>query len=567
MTRLEAVIAETTVLIPAAGRVGEGVLSLSNVGCTAQIPVAGRPVIYWTLTYLRKLGFRRFIMAVPKRGLFVEDLVECMAGSDCEFSFVASEKADGKLGDTVGLLLRQTATRSALIVLGDTYFQFADSSILAGGQPLVLTAPVVESYRWCIAETLPDGRVARFRDKVPGLQDRLEALIGVYFFPDVELPRRLIEEAERRTDRVDFTTVLEGVREQSMLRAYPAGTWQDVGHPDRQAGSAAALLQKRAFNDLNVDPVLSTITKRSRMKAKFVDEINYFRLLPRDLAVLFPRVLDFSIDWNDPYLTMEYYGYSTLAEVFLYENVDPGMWENVFRHLFAIMTGPFARYARPLDAEVVRGFYLNKTRDRLALLTGGKLLSAMKDGSATPRINGKSYRSLETLWPRIEQDVTRLAASTQGAIIHGDLCLSNILYDLRAQVCKLIDPRGSFGPAGIFGDPRYDVAKLYHSVYGLYDFITNDLFQIRESAEELTVDIRRRGNHRQILERFERVFFPHYDRREILLITGLIFAGIPSLHYDKPDRQLAMLARALEIFGELYPEPQETMAHAVVHRS
>jgi len=118
------------------------------------------------------------------------------------------------------------------------------------------------------------------------------------------------------------------------------------------------------------------------------------------------------------------------------------------------------------------------------------------------------------------------------------------------------------------GDPRYDVAKLYHSVLGLYDFITNDLFHVAvagdaEAGVSVTLDIRTRPQHRQIRERFEAVFFgpraiapdgrPWFDRREILLITGLIFAGIPALHYDKPERQVAMLAKAMEIFGELYP--------------
>src|SRR3954468_11132752 len=59
-----------TVLIPAAGRVPEGVLGgVSHISCTALIPVARRPVIYWTLSYLRRLGLRRFRVAVPQRGL------------------------------------------------------------------------------------------------------------------------------------------------------------------------------------------------------------------------------------------------------------------------------------------------------------------------------------------------------------------------------------------------------------------------------------------------------------------------------------------------------------------
>src|SRR3954453_16827336 len=132
---------EITVLIPAAGRVPEGVLSLSSISCTALIPVAGRPVIYWTLTYLRKLGLKKFILAVPERGLFVEDFVECTIGRDAEFEFIVPP--EGKLGDTVGALLDRSKTRSALVVLGDTYFQFADPAVLSGGVPFVLTAPVL----------------------------------------------------------------------------------------------------------------------------------------------------------------------------------------------------------------------------------------------------------------------------------------------------------------------------------------------------------------------------------------------------------------------------------------
>ena len=62
-------LAATTVLIPAAGRVPEGILALGNISCPAMIPVAGRPVIHWTMRYLRSLGLRRFAIAVSRRGM------------------------------------------------------------------------------------------------------------------------------------------------------------------------------------------------------------------------------------------------------------------------------------------------------------------------------------------------------------------------------------------------------------------------------------------------------------------------------------------------------------------
>ena len=204
-------------------------------------------------------------------------------------------------------------------------------------------------------------------------------------------------------------------------------------------------------------------------------------------------------------------------------------------------------------------------------------------------VNGQEMQNIPALWERIEAEVDRLSENVQGCIVHGDLCLSNILYDLRSRVCKLLDPRGSFGSAGIYGDPRYDVAKLYHSTYGLYDFITNDLFHVSVAGREIRLEIRRRPQHGEIRERFEKVFFgkrghstfltpsgdrsesggekvdcPLFDRREILLLTGLLFASMPALHYDEPSRQIAMYARAMQLFDELFSPAADDVSPPLV---
>jgi hypothetical protein len=297
---------------------------------------------------------------------------------------------------------------------------------------------------------------------------------------------------------------------------------------------------------------MGTVTKRSHYVEKFLDEINYLRLLPPDLAVLFPRVLDYSTDWQAPSVTLEYYGYPTLAEAFVFENVDPGIWERVFVHLRDIIVQGFMKHRRPLSGDVLEEMYLTKTRSRLEKLKAADELLRLVRHEGTVIVNGETVDNLPLLWSRLRTDVSRLAKNVQGCVVHGDLCLSNILYDLRSRVCKFIDPRGSFGAAGIYGDPRYDVAKLYHSVFGLYDFITNDLFHVSIDANRIDLNIRSRPQHVQILERFERVFFADFDRREITLITGLLFASMPALHYDAPRRQMAMYARALQLFGQVY---------------
>ena len=548
-------LADTTVLIPAAGRVPEGILALGNVSCPAMIPVGGRPVIYWTLQYLRSLGLRRFVIAVARRGMFVEDFVECTFGRDCEVKFIVPT-TDRGVGRTVRELAEAAAGRSALVVLGDTYFQFADAALLRREDASVLVQAVDDPYRWCTVEIDAQGAVAAWHDKEAGLGGPQPALIGVYYFPNLNDLRTAAQAADDRaateTRRTEMADILRGVARRGPIRAVAAGDWLDCGNPDRRDSSHRALLQKRAFNELSIDGVFGVVTKRSRHVEKFLDEINYLRLLPPELSILFPRVVGCSTAFDDPWLKLEYYGYPTLAEVFVFENVDPGIWEQVFVHLREIMIRGFMSHRRPLGREVVREMYVEKTRRRLAELKGPAELLRLVHHAGPLRLNGRTVANLPALWDRIDAEVECLAGNVEGSIVHGDLCLSNILYDLRSRVCKLLDPRGSFGVAGLYGDPRYDIAKLYHSVGGLYDFITNDLFHVAVEHDEIRLEIRTRPYHQQIRQRFEKVFFPQFDRNDILLVTGLLFASMPALHYDAPARQLAMYARGLELLNERF---------------
>jgi dTDP-glucose pyrophosphorylase len=543
-----------TVLIPAAGRVPEGLLALSNIACPAMIPVGGRPVIHWTLSYLRGLGIRRYVVAVSRPGMFVEDFVDSAFGQDCDVTFMTPSH-DGGVGGTIHELAARATTDAVLVVLGDTHFQFP-AGMFDDGRPFVLTHPVEDSYRWCLAEQTPTGTLSRLRDKEAEIEEPLDALIGVYYFPDrrvlADAAAANVEAARGIGRRAEIAGILERVMARSEIRVERAGTWLDCGNPDMQASAHRLLLEARAFNEVKIDPVIGTLTKRSSDSEKFINEINYLRLMPPELAVLFPRVLAYSIDWNDPWVEMEYYGYPTLSEVFLFENVDPGVWQRVFTHLLEIVQGRFGRHRRPLRAGTIREMYVDKARRRLQTMACSPELAALRDHAGEITINGRRVSNLPSLWPRIEAAVGEMESS-HGAIVHGDLCLSNILYDLRSRIIKLIDPRGSFGDVGIFGDPRYDVAKLWHSVHGLYDFITNDLFRVSIEGTSIELSIRTTAAHEAIEARFADVFFAGaFDRREVQLVSAMLFASMPALHYDKPQRQLAMYARALQLLDESF---------------
>jgi dTDP-glucose pyrophosphorylase len=539
-----------TAVIPAAGRVAEGLVGLSNIVSPAMIPVGGRPVIYWTLRQLHSIGVARAVVAVARRSTFIEEFVACTKPT-MEVDFITPSKDTGVLR-TVLDLLEEVRTPSALVVLGDTHFQLPSGALLPE-QATVLVHPVDDAYRFCVAE-LAGTQVSSLTDKPHGLVGSQQALIGVYYFPDVEvarvIARQCVAAAESAAQSPQMLPLLEALRSGPGLRAIVAADWSDVGNPDRQAASHRALLQQRAFNELAIDPVFGTITKRSKNVSKFIDEINYLRLLPADLAVLFPRIVAHSTSWESPFVTLEYYGYPTLSEMWVYENIDPAIWRGVFHHLHSVIHDGFARHQRPLEPAAVRNMLLDKTSTRLAAIAPSSPLYVFAHGEQNVWVNDVSVPSLRKQWPRLERAIDDLASRAKGTIIHGDLCLSNILYDLRSRVIKLLDPRGSFGDSGIYGDPRYDLAKLHHSVIGGYDLLVNDLFDVSVQAAVLHLTLRQRHNHRAIAEQFDAVFFAKGDERlrtDITLISGLLFASMIPLHADMPRRQLAMMARSLQL--------------------
>ena len=119
--------------------------------------------------------------------------------------------------------------------------------------------------------------------------------------------------------------------------------------------------------------------------------------------------------------------------------------------------------------------YLDKTLQRLHDFEKTTNINLHKaiffNGVCYPSIIELAYVTSKYIEPTKNDDVI---------VCHGDFCFSNILYDFRMQRVKLIDPRGinSKNELSIWGDLRYDLAKLNHSVSGLYDLIIAGQFSI-----------------------------------------------------------------------------------------
>jgi hypothetical protein len=132
------------------------------------------------------------------------------------------------------------------------------------------------------------------------------------------------------------------------------------------------------------------------------------------------------------------------------------------------------------------------------------------------------------------------------------LCFSNILFDVTNQIIRLVDPRGSFGVKGIYGDPRYDVAKLRHSVSGLYDFIVADMFDLSESSEGFAGRFYTGSTPAAVTPLFDVMLErAGYKLDEIRLIEGLLFLSMLPLHRGRPAPQLMMYLTGLTLLNEV----------------
>ena len=119
----------------------------------------------------------------------------------------------------------------------------------------------------------------------------------------------------------------------------------------------------------------------------------------------------------------------------------------------------------PADSFSIHETYYNKTIDRLSKIQD--LIPFAREREI--RINGKLCRNVYYHKRELEQKLQKLVDNcSEFSFIHGDCTFSNMMIRKNGEPV-LIDPRGYFGFTQLYGDVRYDWAKLYYSVVGNYD--------------------------------------------------------------------------------------------------
>jgi hypothetical protein len=251
---------------------------------------------------------------------------------------------------------------------------------------------------------------------------------------------------------------------------------------------------------------------------------------------------------------MEYVGYLPLSDLQLYSSHGRHIWNGIFHRLLN-MTREFKEYSpeatRSEIKEALNAMYVKKTQDRLESLYNNGQFDELFEVNKT-KVNGETLPSLRDVLdelPRLVDEFALLEPS-KFSVIHGDLCFPNILYDPRNEIIKLIDPRGAFGQFTIYGDSRYDIAKLRHSVVGNYEHLINDQFQVEYNPDQATINYEIQTTKEQEMRKthFDSILRSRTDinLRRIKLIEALLFLSMTPLHSDDFARQQCIIARGLE---------------------
>jgi hypothetical protein len=378
---------------------------------------------------------------------------------------------------------------------------------------------------------------------------------GLFSFSDAALLRDKLAAAG------DFIAAVGAYdRQIGGLAHWEVSRWLDFGHVHTYFDSKRIMTTQRHFNRLRVFD--GVVTKSGEDAAKIMAEASWFEQAPAPikpfLAPYICRINGHS-DGNtgghidDPLCgyQLEYLHLAALNELYVFGRLPERVWRRIFGACDAYLRTASSLAPMPpesaLDPDSARQTYLDKTMQRLAAYAG----QAGVDLDAPWTLNGHAAPPLRAI--AHEAAGALLAAEPAPSFLHGDFCFSNILFDFRAGRVKTVDPRGTdvLGRPSRFGDLRYDLAKLAHSVLGLYDFIVAGFYLLQAEGQTLSfrvlsercLPVQRLFIHTPFAGRLPAQWQCHPA-------MVLLFLSMLPLHADDPRRQQALMANGIRLYLE-----------------
>lgn len=533
-------------IILSAGKFNPKNISAGMITDPGLLPIRSKPAINWCIDSAIKNGAEQIKIVLRENNTRLSRFLG-YSYPDIQQYFIESNSDIST--SIIGLLDNCDEKLAMQIIFGDTLI---DEPFPEENDVFLSSPNIKASKQWCLVSKDKNGYLERIYNKERDISvtDK-EALVGYYKFSDTKLLKQILA-AEFLNPEASFINVLLKYHKEHPILVKTTQHWFDFGHVSGAVQARLGLFSAREFNSLKVDAVRGTITKISRKKQKLLDEANWYKALPADVACYAPRVFNVSENEEFASVEMELYGYANLAETFIYGSNNLEDWYNIIEALLKVHK-VFENYTEPQNKDELVEIYQTKTQQRLDEIAAKnqEILQMMQSDYLS--INNIHYKNYPLLKSALNAEIAKLVNYDKRTIVHGDYCFSNILFDPMHYIFKLIDPRGRFKTQSIYGDPRYDIAKLRHSIVGLYDFIVAGLYKLKGTGKDAYDFQISTPILTEKLEPFfdELVVDYGYDRREIKLIEALLFLTMIPLHSDDIQRQKAFYLTSIKKLNEV----------------
>lgn len=537
-----------TAVIPAAGKPTNKIIGHSNMPDT-MLPINGKPVIGYIIEDLISRGIKNIIIIINKNDLYTDKYLNKKFKNKCDLNIIINKNSERGLGYSIHLSKPYTPPgHKIFICLGDTIYK---GDLNFENNFLIISKQYEESSKWCFVEKNINDKLS-FTDKPLTYEGSGSVLCGLYFFNNNKIFNQALDECEKENEKIEMSNILQKYNQHENFDLVEARGWYDCGNLENYYKAKIDFLRVRGFNSIEYNDLFGHITKTSSKKENIIREINWFQNIPNELKIFAPRLIDHKTEKNSAKYSIEYYGYQTLADMFIFNIHDIKLWRIIIKRLLEIFE-IFQTHKNPLPYSSFYEIYYKKTIDRLNRLKEQNEYWQKLMDKEEISINGKKYKNINNFLPHLEKYTEHLYDPDKTCVIHGDPCLSNILFDPSGKIFKFIDPRGHFGEMSVYGHSKYDLAKLRHSFNGCYEFIISDLFEINEDGDgKYEYKVYTEEHHDKIKEYFdEELTKNNYDLKKIKLIEALLFLSMVPLHDDNFKRQKAMYLTGIKLINEI----------------
>ena len=550
-------------MIPAAGR-GSRMLSLTDNHPKPMLPFNNKPIIGHLLEWFIKEEFDEVIIIVEYKYDKIIDYVTkvFLKEDNIKIRFVRQGGLLG-LGHAIhkGLDAILDEDASLLIVLGDIILH--DSLTFNYSEDFIVYNEVDDYERWCMIQLDDKNEIVDFYDKPKEQPPTNKNVIGIYNFSVVKQLKDIyglyddVKHLIDNNEELEFSLFLSEYVYYNAVKGIYNNDYLDFGVLSDLNKSKLQVV--REFNKIELidDDINELKIRKSSIKnpKKILNEFLWYQKVPLQMHKYTPITYDFNneIESNEgANYVMSYIDSTPLQELFMYNLPDFHSWNLIFDNIYKYF----------LDTRNIKNkeqFY-KENKNKLIQANIKMLREKTKQRVSQIEdmfphkeyvINGQFYDNpiyhLDKILKRADEISSDVNIDNL-VILHGDLFFGNMMYDIEGESLKIIDPRGEYGEFSIHGDIRYDLAKLYHSVIGNYDFIVNGLYELRDYDSTLNYSIFNGNDNSKIMDlMFNLIKDLNNNIDDIEFITGLLFLTMIPLHSENKNNQKMQFIKACEI--------------------